>query len=148
MASFLVPAMIAGVDLISKKIVRKNLREGERKELIKDKFYFWRVKNTGAAFNMLEENPKAVLVISGVISGIIGGLFMFHRKDPGERLRAVALALCLGGAAGNLIDRISQKGVTDFIYIKKGKLPIFNVADASIFIGGAILVLSALFKKE
>ena len=148
MTSFLVPSIIAGVDLITKKIVRKNLKEGERKELIKDKFYFWRVKNTGAAFNILEENPEAVLFISGVLSGIIGGLFAFHSRNRGERLRAAALALCLGGAAGNFIDRISQKGVTDFIYIKKGNLPVFNVADASIFIGGTVLILSAIFKKE
>lgn len=98
--------------------------------------------NTGAAFGLFEDGALFFTVLALVVSAAI--VLYFPRVPTSERALRFALAMQLGGAVGNLIDRLLQDGrVTDFVSL--GRFPVFNVADASISIGVAVLLLSTFF---
>lgn len=101
----------------------------------------WR--NTGVAFGMFQNLGDVFLVLSALVS--LGILYFFPRVPRRDTYLRFALALQLGGAVGNLIDRISRGYVTDFISI--GKFAVFNVADSSISIGVAILLIGLWIKE-
>mgnify|MGYP003447063930 CR=1 FL=1 len=112
-------------------------------------FHLSHVRNTGVAFGLFAACGDAastwalVLAVSAVLVGV---LWYFWRTPPTDRLLLTALALVLGGAVGNLIDRATTGGVTDFLalYIGSYRWPDFNVADSAISIGIALLLLDAL----
>lgn len=107
-------------------------------------------KNTGAAFSFLANaggwQRWFFVVLATVVSGVIAVWIWRIRKD-GQALLSIGLALVLGGAVGNLIDRIRFGHVTDFIQVWFGgwAFPSFNVADAGISVGAALLIIDALF---
>jgi signal peptidase II len=130
------------LDLITKSIVRSNLAVGEswpdRGWLVK----ITHVTNTGAAFGILQ-NQGIFLAVTAVIA--IGAIVFYYMYPPLEHgLLRLALGLQLGGATGNLLDRLRYGKVTDFIDFPH--YPEFNVADSSIVIGlfviGVFLFLS------
>ncbi len=107
-------------------------------------------KNPGAAFSFLADAGGwqrwfFVALASGV-SAVISVWLWRIRKD-GQTVLSAGLALVLGGAIGNLIDRILLGHVTDFIQVWFGSwaFPSFNVADAGISVGAALLIIDALF---
>lgn len=145
---FAVAGIIYILDQVTKFIVRSNL-------LLGDIWSPWpwlsryariiHINNSGAAFGMLPHLSDIITVISIIV--IIAILYYFPRLPKDEWLLRLALGLQLGGALGNLTDRIRQEGyVTDFISV--WNFPVFNVADASISIGVAILILSMWFKEQ
>jgi len=131
------------VDQASKKLVTSGLslheswpREG-----------FFRITygtNSGTAFGLLP-NQTLLLIVASVVA--IGFLIYFYRTHamPSKLLR-FAIGLQLGGAFGNLIDRVWSGEVVDFIDV--GPWPIFNLADSSIVVGIFILMTTILFTKE
>ena len=127
---------VFGIDRISKNWVQKKLSLGSRKEVWKDRLYFRHIKNKGMAYNTLEENPKAVLRMTGILMGIgfLQFLRLLHQKKSPALL--TYLACMLGGALGNFWERANTGWVTDFLYIPFRKAPIFNVADIAIVLGG------------
>ena len=126
-------------DLITKSIVRANLAIGEswpnEDWLVK----FTHVTNSGAAFGILQ-GQGLFLVVTAVIA--IGAIVFYYVFPPLEHgLLRLALGLQLGGAAGNLLDRLRFGEVTDFVDFPR--YPEFNVADSSIVIG--LFVIGAFF---
>lgn len=102
------------------------------------------LKNTGAAFSMLSNAPPAFFVILG--TGVsIGILVWLRRHAQDQRLVAVALSLILGGALGNVIDRVTRGYVVDFIdfYVGNWHFAAFNIADIAISTGAGFLILDA-----
>ncbi|MDH5507192.1 MAG: signal peptidase II [Anaerolineae bacterium] len=97
----------------------------------------WR--NRGAAFGMFQEAGGIFTVLAVVVAGII--IYYYPRVPKKDWLFRLALALQLGGALGNLIDRISFGYVTDFLSV--GNFPVFNVADSSISVGVGLLLLGS-----
>lgn len=104
------------------------------------------MQNTGAAFSILEGAPRILFVGLGVIVAI-GILVWMNRQSRGHKLAAIALALILGGALGNVIDRAARGHVIDFIdfHVAHYHWPAFNAADSAITIGAVLLILDALF---
>ena len=106
------------------------------------------VHNPGAAFSFLRDaggwQRYFFIVLTTVISVVL--LVWLARLPPGRALLAGALALVLGGAAGNLWDRLQYGYVVDFIqvYYDKWHWPVFNIADSAITLGAALLILDAL----
>jgi len=101
-------------------------------------------KNTGAAFGM----GQNLGIVFTVLAFLVVGLIVFYYPQIPHRdwpLR-VALGLQLGGALGNLIDRLSQGFVTDFISV--GTFPVFNVADSSISEGVAVLLIGMWIQEK
>lgn len=115
-------------------------------------FKFTLLHNTGAAFSFLSEaggwQRWGLTILSSGVSAAL--LVWLYRLTKDERLLAVALALILGGAIGNLIDRVSLGYVVDFVVLHYDRFyfPAFNVADASISVGGALLVLDLILSAR
>jgi signal peptidase II len=147
LAAFLISLPL---DVISKILVDEHLVYGDRIPVIEGFFYLTHVRNTGAAFGLFAEGPVAIRLTFFISISIvaIGIIFSFFRKlAPGERLPALALGLILGGAIGNLIDRIFRHEVVDFLQFRLWRgytWPDFNFADSFIVVGVAILVLELL----
>ena len=101
-------------------------------------------QNTGAAFGMLQGFGMVFTVLSFLVA--IAILFYFPRVPHSEWALRVAMVMQMGGAVGNLIDRLRQGTVTDFISL--GTFAVFNVADASISVGTAILILAVWISER
>ena len=107
-------------------------------------------RNTGAAFSLLADaggwQRWFFIVLASVVSLVLA-VWLWRIRNQGHAILAAGLALVLGGAIGNLIDRILLGYVTDFIQVWFGSwaFPSFNVADAGISVGAALLIIDALF---
>jgi signal peptidase II len=95
----------------------------------------WR--NTGSAFGMFQNTNTLLMILATLVT--IAILYYFPKVTREEKYLRFALSMQMGGAVGNLIDRIRQGYVTDFVSL--GTFPVFNVADASISCGVAVLLL-------
>lgn len=108
--------------------------------------------NKGAAFSMLNSNPTIAMWLFGGVALIVSVvLFVWLLFVPTEsQLQSASLSLILGGAVGNLIDRVRLGHVVDFVqlHVEEYYWPTFNVADTVITIGAALLVLSVFLRKK
>jgi signal peptidase II len=136
-------AVVVIVDQITKALIRSNLRLHE--SVPDDGFFrFTYTTNTGAVFGVFSDQTFIMTIASFVGVGIL--LYFYHSHSGSERLVRISLGLLLGGAIGNLIDRIWLGKVTDFIDV--GPWPIFNLADSAIVVGIGVLVGMFLFEGE
>ncbi len=139
--------VIIALDQWTKALVRVNLSIGEQWApwdwlLPYARIVHW--TNRGAAFGMFQSASMLFTVLAFVVAGLI--LYYYPRVPRHEWALRIALVLQLGGALGNLIDRLAHGQVTDFISV--GSFAVFNVADASISIGAAVLLLGVWMQKE
>ena len=138
------------LDLFTKYLVNAHLHYGDKKELIEGFFYLTHVRNPGAAFGLFATAPQNVRLVFfiGISVVAIGIIISFFRKlAPGDRLSALALGFILGGALGNLIDRVRYGEVVDFLHFRLWQgysWPDFNFADSFIVVGVALLLLELL----
>lgn len=102
-------------------------------------------KNTGMAFGLFSGKP---LLLAAITMLVLIGVFVYIKKHPIKGLEALGLGLLIGGALGNLIDRIVYGYVIDMLEPLFMNLFIFNVADAGITVGAALLVIALIFGKE
>jgi signal peptidase II len=100
--------------------------------------------NSGAAFGIFQNGNLVFTTLAFIVMGAI--LFYYRQVDAEDWTLKLAMGLQLGGAAGNLIDRLLMGKVTDFISISV--FPVFNIADASISIGVAVLLLGVWLKER
>ena len=144
-----IAVVIVVVDQVTKAIVRSQFELHDGVPVIAGFFNLTRVHNTGAAFGMLNgiDFPFKTAALSVVAAGALAGLAFFAASLPiGQRLSRLGIALVIGGAAGNLIDRIALGYVTDFVdvYWQGWHFWAFNVADAAITVGVALMILDML----
>ncbi len=133
-------ALVIIFDQITKVILRETLELGDR-EWLAEFFAFSHIANDGGAFGIFG-GQNTVLAVSAVVAiGVVAIYYFFPPMD--HWLIRSGLALILGGAIGNLLDRIYQGHVTDFIDFIH--FPAFNVADAAINVGVAAIVIALLF---
>jgi signal peptidase II len=112
-------------------------------------FNFVHMHNTGAAFSMLSSAPRVFFIVLGVAVSI--GILWWLRKNPrGQTLFASALALILGGALGNVIDRATRGYVVDFVdfYWGSWHFAAFNVADSAITLGAGLMLLDMMLESR
>ncbi len=100
--------------------------------------------NSGAAFGTFQNGNTVFTVLAILV--IIAILYYYPKVEPNDWTLRLAMGLQLGGAAGNLVDRLLIHRVTDFIAV--GTFPVFNVADASISIGVVVLLLGVWLKER
>lgn len=149
----LVGPVVGGIvlaDQLTKWLVRRLLAPYEVVPVIPGLLNLTHVYNTGGAFSFLADAPDGVRVpffLIASLAAVVALIYYLWHVDPGERGMQFALAAVLGGAAGNLIDRMVLGKVTDFIDLHWGAWhwPAFNVADSFITIGVALLVVGFLF---
>ena len=141
-------AIVIVVDQITKQLVVKNLAWFEVQPLIPH-LNLVHMKNTGAAFSMMSNAHPAFFVLLGTAVSI--GILIWLRRNPaGQTLVAAALSLILGGALGNVIDRVTRGHVVDFVdfYWGSWHFAAFNVADVAISFGAAFLILDMLLDMK
>ncbi len=139
--------LVVGLDQWTKYLVRTRLAVAEPWSPWEWLAPYARVvhwSNTGAAFGFFQSGGMVFTVVAIVVS--IAIIYYFPRIPSGHFPLRLALGLQLGGALGNLIDRLAQGTVTDFISI--GSFPVFNVADASISVGVAVLVATMWLEER
>lgn len=137
---FTISGLVLIFDQSTKWIVRQNLSFSEIWIPIRSLAPYLRIinwRNTGAAFGIFQEAGSIFAILAILVALAI--LIYFPVIPKSEGALRFALALQMGGAVGNLVDRLTQGWVTDFVSI--GNFPVFNVADASIFFGVVILLL-------
>lgn len=117
---------------------------------INDFFNLTHQRNPGAAFSFLADaggwQRWFFIALSSIVSVVLA-VWIWRIRNERQTVLAAGLALVLGGAVGNLIDRVALGYVTDFLQVWFGSWPFpsFNVADAGISVGAALLVIDALF---
>jgi signal peptidase II len=140
---------IVVLDQIVKAMVRSRLMLHESITVIPGFFDLTRVHNTGAAYGFLDgvDFPFKTALLACVATAALAGLTVYAVKlDRGQVLTRMGLTLVIGGAAGNLIDRVTAGYVLDFVDLYRGDWHFwaFNVADSAITIGVALMILELL----
>lgn len=139
-----VAAIVVAIDQITKAMVIRAMgppEAGKSKVIIPRLLDFRHDENTGAAFSLFQGRSTTLLLI-GVI--VIGVLIYYYRALPqGQPVLRVAVGGVLGGAVGNIVDRVRLGHVTDWIHITH--YPTFNIADSCITIGMFTLAFYLLF---
>lgn len=132
--------LIVFFDMLVKLIVKNNLLLGKRNVIIKNLFYLTYVKNTGAAFSIFENNTFFIIIVTILI---ICGLMYYVVKYRLDKYEVMGYGIILGGAFGNLLDRVLYGYVIDYIdvIIFGYDYPIFNIADIAIVVGVFILFI-------
>jgi signal peptidase II len=148
----IISALVILADRLSKNWIIHRIRPGYDIPIIPGVFRLSHVLNTGAAFSLLENmNPNAVrigLITFSVIAALIVFVLLW-RAGRSFTFTSVSLALILGGALGNLYDRIRFHHVVDFLAVRiyHYNWPDFNVADSCIVIGACLLLLE-IFRPQ
>ncbi len=141
------------IDQVSKYVVRNSIEPGQIIKLTPKLIWLTFVQNTGAAFSFSFGNPLLNRILFIIIS-IIAIIFIVYLSAKSKnKLEIFSFALILGGAIGNLIDRVIMGSVTDFIWcdfpdVIMTRWPVFNFADSSIVIAIILMIASTLFYKE
>lgn len=141
--------LVAGVDQLTKGLIQRALPLHQSRRVIPGVLAFTRIHNPGAAFGLLPY--KTILLVVAPL--LLFGLVFCFRKEIQKYPASfrLGLALCLGGAAGNLIDRLFHGGqVIDFLDLEFWPLqnfPVFNLADSAICLG-ALLMVYGLGRSE
>jgi signal peptidase II len=131
----LLVALVLGIDQLSKYIIRVNFQPNESLPVINSVFHLTYVNNPGAAFGLLAYKTPVFVTVTLLVAVVI--LVAYRFLPPDRILLRLALALMLGGALGNLIDRLRFGYVVDFLDFRIW--PVFNLADMAI-VGGVILL--------
>ncbi|VAX02377.1 Lipoprotein signal peptidase [hydrothermal vent metagenome] len=145
---FLLSAIVVALDLWTKALASEHLVMYQPLPVFSG-FNLTLMHNEGAAFSFLSTaggwQRWFLSIIAAVVSVVI--IVWLARLKPRQHWLALALALVLGGALGNLWDRLTLGYVVDFIqmYYQEWYWPAFNIADSSIFVGAMILILDSLF---
>ena len=149
---WVVAAVVTVLDLITKQIAEASLQRGQSVEVIGDFLRFTLGYNTGIAFGLSVGGPSSrwlLVVVTILTMGLI--FWLFRSVEERHRAQIVAFGLIMGGAFGNLLDRVfGSKGVIDFIDVGIGtaRFWTFNIADSAITVGAVLLIIASLFEKS
>lgn len=150
---FLIAAIVLFLDRFSKLLVEHSIEMHDSRVIIPGFFRLTHVQNRGAAFGLGAESPSqwtgAMLIVFSIAALVVVSALLWRNS---HRLSStgVGLALIMGGALGNLWDRVVDGQVVDFLdfYVSNYHWPAFNVADSAIVIGALLLVTEILFSKS
>jgi signal peptidase II len=144
---------VLATDRLTKTLVERLTVSGWRRVVIPGFFDLVHTRNPGIAFGLFADSRlpwmrPALILLSLVAAGAMAWLLLAGRAG-GQRSRA-GIALILGGAAGNLFDRMLDGGVVDFIliYYRSFEWPAFNVADSAIVVGAGLVLIELLLARH
>lgn len=145
--------VVIGLDQATKLLVARELLLGQSLPVVPGLFHLTLVHNTGMAFGLLSgaDLPfKSILVTLLSVVALGAVLYYALSSGPGERVTRFGLALILGGALGNIVDRIRLGYVVDFldVFYRDAHWPAFNLADSAICVGVGLLILESLSKRS
>lgn len=149
---FLIALVVVIADQFTKWLISNNLGLHDSISIIPGLFRITHVQNQGAAFGLFADSPSewkvAALIAFSVLALVVVSVLLWKNSSTISST-GIALSLILGGAVGNLWDRIVLGHVTDFLhfYIGRHQWPDFNIADSAIVIGALLLVSEIIFTK-
>ena len=150
---FLIAILVVALDRYTKWLIAHRMTMHDSITVIPGFFRIIHTENPAAAFGLFADSPSpwkvALLIIFSLVALAVVSLLLWknsHRMTS----TGIGLSLILGGAIGNLWDRIASRHVVDFLlfYIKHYQWPAFNVADSAIVVGACLLVFEILFTKS
>jgi signal peptidase II len=147
-------ALILPADQISKTLIVARFHYGERLQVIPGFFDLTHVRNPGGAFSFFADGPpeqRAIFFIGSTLLALVLLIVFLRRLEPEARLSGMALGSIMGGALGNLIDRMVYGEVIDFldVHLWGGYTwPTFNIADSAIVVGVAIMMIEVFLHDE
>ena len=137
-------------DIVTKRIVEAQIPLYTSIPVIGHYLSWTHTQNTGAAFSLFQNGGAFFIVVAIIVSAVI--VYYAPRLPAGDRLSRIALGLQLGGALGNLLDRLRQGYVTDFIHFQIPEIgfdwPVFNIADSAIVVGVIALIVISLLRER
>lgn len=145
-------AAVVAADQLTKRVIASELRLGEVRPIVDGAFNLTHTLNRGAAFSLMADVSSSfklgLLILVSVLASVVV-LALLWRSRQESWVARTGLAMILGGALGNLWDRIGNGSVIDFLdfYFRTYHWPVFNLADAAIVLG-ALLVLYEIFFGE
>ena len=146
----LLAVLVVILDRWSKRLVATHIQMYTHIQVIPGFFRITHTENTGAAFSLFADSPShwktAALITFSVVAMIVVSILLW-RQTRALTLTGIAFSLILGGAVGNLWDRVASGRVVDFLlfYVKQYQWPVFNLADSAIVVGASLLVLEIIF---
>lgn len=147
--SILIILVCVGIDQLTKILAINNLRDlADEIPVINKVFGLYYVENKGISFSMLSSKMALIIIITSIIMLILIYVMIRTPKTKYFMPFSIVLSVIVGGAAGNMIDRIFRGYVIDFIMLDFINFPIFNVADIFVCVGLFILVILIIFKYK
>jgi signal peptidase II len=149
---FILALLVVLLDRWTKRIVATRIAMYSHIQIIPGFFRLTHTENTGAAFSLFADSPShwktALLIGFSVVAMLIVSVLLW-KQSRALTTTGIALSLILGGAVGNLWDRVASGRVVDFLlfYFKQYQWPVFNLADSAIVVGAGLLVIEILFGK-
>jgi len=137
--------IIVSLDQITKAYVTERFCYGESFPVLYNIFHITYVTNTGTAFSMFS-GYSGLLLIFSICAALGIAVYLFFDKFKKTSGEAIPLSFILGGAVGNLTDRIFRGAVVDFLDLRV--LPIFNIADSFITIGMTIIIVEIIIRES
>jgi signal peptidase II len=149
----LIALIVVLLDRWTKYIVARRIALYGHIQVIPNFFRITHTENTGAAFSLFADSSapwKTGMLIAFSVVALVVVSVLLWKNNHAHVLTGVALSLILGGAIGNLWDRVVSGRVVDFLlfYIGRYQWPVFNLADSAIVVGAALLVLEIIFGQE
>ena len=147
---FFLALFVVLLDRWTKRLVAAHIAMYTHIQIIPGFFRITHTENTGAAFSLFADSPShwktAMLISFSVVAMIVVSILLWKQSRP-LTMTGIALSLILGGAVGNLWDRVASGRVVDFLlfYVKQYQWPVFNLADSAIVVGASLLVLEIIF---
>lgn len=148
--AYAIAAAVFAADRVTKWLIETHVSFLDSLQIIPGLFEIVHTENRGVAFSLFNDSTSEwrtlLLVLFSIAAVVLVGGFIFRRADRLDRYSLAGFALILGGALGNVFDRIVWGRVTDFLdfYIGAYHWPAFNVADSAIVIGSALLLIEVL----
>ncbi len=138
---YLTSVIVLLIDQIVKLLIKTNMSLNEEISIIPNFFSIQYLKNTGAAFSILENQTILLAITSIICISVI--IYYLKKEENLTTTMYLSFGLVLGGILGNLIDRIAYQGVIDFLsfQIFNYNFPVFNIADIGITIGVLLLII-------
>ena len=150
---FLIALLVIAVDRMTKIIIARRLSFHDSISVIPGFFRIIHTENPGAAFGIFADSPspwKVALLIGFSVIALLIVSALLWKNSHSLTSTGIGLSLILGGAVGNLWDRLISRHVVDFLlfYIGPHQWPAFNVADSAIVVGAGLLAIEILFTKS
>jgi signal peptidase II len=153
-ATYLLIALIVVLlDRWTKHIVAQRISLYSHIQIIPGFFRLTHTENTGAAFSLFADSTapwKTGLLIGFSVIALLVVSVLLWKNNHAHIVTGIGLSLIMGGAVGNLWDRLARGRVVDFLlfYVKRYQWPVFNLADSAIVVGAGLLVLEIVFAKS
>lgn len=147
---FLLALFVVLLDRWTKRLVAAHIAMYTHIQIVPGFFRITHTENTGAAFSLFADSPshwKTAMLISFSVVAMIVVSVLLWKQSRALTMTGMALSLILGGAVGNLWDRVANGRVVDFLlfYVRQYQWPVFNLADSAIVVGASLLVLEIIF---